>query len=194
MPAAAAPPPAPNRPSRTLPRSRVTIGSGAGAPDVDDIEKLEAIRDVMEYAAHVTIQTALAKPMRSYRARPIMLGVTALLCLALTAYTFLSEPDWVFGPQPSAVTAAEHDAHLRFAMFLAAQRIQSMRDSATGAAPASLAQIGEDWSGLQYQALDLGEFELRARAADGDEIVFKSGEDLGALVKDVRPWLRRTAR
>lgn len=172
----------------------MTIGSGPGAPDVDDIEKLEAIRDVMEYAAHVTIQTALAKPMRSYRARPIALGVTALLCLALTAYTFLSEPDWVFGPEPSRVTATEREAHLRFAMFLAAQRIQSLRDSATGEAPASLALIGEDWSGLQYQPLGLGEFELRGLTPSGDEIVFKSGEDLGALVKDVRPWLRRTAR
>jgi hypothetical protein len=178
------------RPSRTLPKSRVTIGSGAGAPDVDDIEKLEAIRDVMEYAAHVTIQTALAKPMRSVRARPIGLAILAVLSLAVAAFTFVAEPDWVFGPAPTGAAVEEQDAHLRYAMFLAAQRIESLRDSTTGEAPASLAAIGEDWSGFGYQVLELGDFELRGRLASGDDIVYKSGESLGALAQDARPWLR----
>jgi hypothetical protein len=176
-----------------LPRSRVTIGTGAGAPDVDDIQKLEAIRDVMDYAARVTIQTALAKPMRSIRARPIALGILALMSLAVTAFAFLAEPDWVFGPAPAGASAEERDAHLRYAMFLAAQRIESLRDS-TGEAPPSLQAIGEDWSGLSYQPMELGGFELRGRTAAGDEIVFKSGESLAALVTDVRPWLRGAAR
>ena len=172
-----------------LPKSRVTIGTGAGAPDADDIEKLEAIREVMEYAAHVTIQTALAKPMRSFRARPIVLGVTALLCIAVAAYTFTAEPDWVFGPSPAAASAAQRDAHLRYAMFLTAQRVEAMRDSA-GQPPASLADIGEDWSGLGYAVFDLGVFELRGRMG-GDEIVYKSGEDVRAFLKGARATLRQ---
>lgn len=172
----------------------MTIGSGKGAPDVDDIEKLEAIRDVMDYAARVTIQTALAKPMRSVRARPIVLGIVALLCISVTAFTFLAEPDWVFGPAPSSVPVAERDAHMRYAMFLAAQRIHSLRDSATGEVPASLTAIGEGWSELSYKPLELGEFELRGRTAGGDDIIYKSGESLAALLKDVRPWLRAGGR
>ncbi len=160
---------------------------------MDDIAKLEAIREVMDYAARVTIQTAMAKPMRSVRARPIVLGIGALLCLAVTAFAFTAEPDWVFGPSPSDAPAVERDAHLRFAMFLAAQRIQSLRDT-TGAAPPSLAVIGEEWPGLSYQALGLGEFELRGRTATGDEIVYKSGEPMSALIRDVRPWLRARPR
>lgn len=176
------------RPSRTLPRSRVTVGQ-SGDLDADDIEKLEAIRDVMEYAAKVTRQYAVAKQMQSYRARPIALAALAVLILVLVVYTYLSEPDWVYGPEPVA-TVEERDAHLRFAMFLAAQRVESMRDSATRVPPATLAQIGEDWSGLEYRVLDLGVFELRGRAANGDEIVYKSGEDLLAFLGDSRGWLR----
>lgn len=169
------------------------MGQGAGSPTVDDIEKLEAIRDVMEYAAKVTLETALAKPMRSYRARPIALGVLALLSLSLVAFTFLREPDWVFGPEPARVDPVEREAHLRYAMFLVAQRLESLRDSATGSPPASLVETGDDWLGFDYRVLDLGVYELRARDAGGDEIVLKSGEDLSAFLRDGRKYLR-TAR
>lgn len=177
------------RPSRTLPRSRVTVGQ-AGAPSVEDIEKLEAIRDVMEYAARVTVQTALAKEMKSFRARPILLGILATLSLALAAFTFTAEPDWVFGPSTASASPALRDAHLRYAMFLAVQRLESSRDSVTREPPATLAEVGEDWSGFEYRVLGLGVFELRARGASGDEIVFKSGEDLKALLGDGRRRLR----
>lgn len=167
----------------------MTIGSGSGAPDADDIEKLEAIREVMDYAARVTIQTALAKPMRSVRARPIALGLLALMAISIAAFAFTSEPDWVFGPSPDAVAPARHEAHLRYAMYLAAQRIESQRDSA-GVPPATLAEIGEDWSGLEYRVGDLGVFELRGRTPSGNEITYKSGEDLGALLGSARSTLK----
>lgn len=185
-------PPAPpaSRASRTLPRSRVTIGQGAGAPTEDDIEKLEAIRDVMEYAAKITLETALAKPMRSYRARPIALGVLGLLSLSLVAFTFLREPDWVFGPEPALVDPARREAHTRYAMFLVAQRLESLRDSATGNPPASLAETGDDWLGFDYRVFDLGVYELRGRTPGGGDIVLKSGEDLAAFLKDGRKHLR----
>ena len=147
----------------------------------------------MEYAARVTIQTALAKPMRSVRIRPIALGLLGLMAIVVAAFTFLSEPDWVFGPSPAAVEPARHEAHLRYAMFLAAQRIESLRDS-TGAPPSSLAEIGEDWSGLEYTVAGLGVFELRGRTPSGDEIAFKSGEDLAALLGDARSWLKERGR
>ena len=168
----------------------MTVGQGAGSPTVDDIEKLEAIRDVMEYAAKVTLETALAKPMRSYRARPIALGILALLSLSLAAFTFLREPDWVFGPEPARIDPVQRDAHTRYAMFLVAQRLESLRDSVTGAPPASLAETGDDWLGFDYTVFDLGVYELRARGASGDEMVLKSGEDLSAFLQDGRKYLR----
>lgn len=180
-------PPA-TRPSRTLPRSGVSVGS-RGATSADDMEKLQAIRDVMDYAVRVTIQTAMAKPMKSIRARPILLGILACVALAISTYTFVSEPDWVFGPAPAAAPPERSDAHLRFAMFLAAQRIEALRDSA-GAPPASLAAIGEEWSGLEYRVFDLGVFELRGSAAAGGEIIYKSGEDLQTFLGDARTHLR----
>ena len=171
----------------------MTIGSGAGAPDADDLEKLQAIREVMDYAARVTIQTALAKPMRSLRIRPIALGLLALMALGVATFTFVSEPDWVFGPSADAAEPARHEAHLRYAMYLAAQRIESLRDSA-GVPPASLAEIGEDWSGLEYTVRDLGVFELRGRTPSGDEITYKSGENLAALLGQARSSLKEAKR
>lgn len=143
----------------------------------------------MEYAARVTIATALAKQMRSFRLRPIVLAVLALLSLSLAAYTFLREPDWVFGPEPAMADPARRNAHTRYAMFLVAQRIEALRDSSR-LPPASLVETGDDWMGFEYQVHDLGVFELRGRDAAGDEIVFKSGESFVALFGDARAHLR----
>ena len=148
----------------------------------------------MDYAARVTLQTALAKPMQSVRARPIAAAILGVLALSLAAYTFLSEPDWVFGPAPKSADPATVNAHVRYSMFLAAQRLESMRDTVTGEPPATLAEAGEDWSGLEYRRLGLGVFELRGRNAAGDAITFKSGENLVAFLGDAKARLRERNR
>lgn len=153
-----------------------------------DLEKAEAIRDVMQHAVTMSQAVALAKEMKSWPLRPITLAVIAIASLALTAYTFLAEADWAYGPDPAAVAPARHDAHLRFALFLTAQRLEAFRE-ANGTLPGSLAEAGEDWPAVDYQPTD-SIFVLRARAASGEPIVLQSNADMKVFLGNSRGQLR----
>lgn len=166
----------------------ITLNISLGDEPASDLEKAEAIRDVLQHAASMAQEVALAKEMKSWPVRPITLAVLATLSLALSAYTFVGEPDWAFGPDPASVTPARHDAHLRFAMVLAAERVEAFR-AATGALPATLAEVAEDWADLEYEPAD-STFVLRAPSATGEAIVLESAADLKAFLGDSRRQLR----
>jgi hypothetical protein len=156
----------------------------------DDLEKAEAIRAVVEGAVRFTREVAAAKPMQSYRSRPIVLAAIAVPCLALALFTSLARPQWVFGPNPAAASTAQREAHIRFAMFLVAQRLYAYRDANQGQLPRSLLEIGEEWPGLIYTNLGGSVFELRSIDSLVPPISFRSDGDERALLGQSRTYLR----
>ena len=166
----------------------ISLNISLGDEPASELEKAEAIRDVLQHAATMAQEVALAKEMKSWPVRPITMAVLATLSLALCAYTFLGQPDWAFGPDPASVAPARRDAHLKFAMFLAAQRVEGYR-SQTGTLPNRLADAGEQWPGIEYEAADTT-FVLRASGASGEPIVLQSNADLRAFLGNSRRQLR----
>ena len=173
------------RPSRTLP-------SGTKGPpvDPDEAEKLAALADVVQAATAFEQAVAAAKPMESWRSRPIVLAAIAIPCLAIFLYSQFAQPEWVYGPDAGKVAPAERDAHLRFAMYLVAQRLDAHR-AQTGAVPETLLEIGEDWRDIHYSVLSRSEYELRAAPDSSKALVFHSGDDPVAFLGSSRQQLRR---
>ena len=158
-----------------------------------DDERLRAIQDVVAHAKRIDIEVARARPMESWRARPIVLATLASLLFVFTAWSYGARPDWLFGPDPSRVAAERRLAHLRFAMTLAARRIGAHQESTGGQLPASLAEVGEGWPGITYRvaqdsALNLS-FELRA-----DSLRYHSADDLAAFAAPAGAHLREPRR
>lgn len=166
----------------------VALNVTLGDEPASELEKAQAIRDVMEHAVHMSQVMALSREMKSWPARPILLALLAVTSLAICAYTFIAEADWAYGPDPAQVSAVRSDAYLRFAMFLTAQRIEAVRGR-TGELPATLEEVGADWPALRYQRAD-SVFTLRARAAGGQPIVLQSTDDLKRFLGDSRRQMR----
>lgn len=152
-------------------------------PTTPEQERLKeaAIREVVEAAARSTRAVELAKPMESYRSRPIILTAIAVPCLLLGLYTFSARPEWVFGPKPAATLTARGEAHVRFAMYLVYKRLNAFRAANGGALPQSLLQVQEDWPAIQYRIVADSVFELRAPGSTRP-IVFRSDGDPRALL------------
>lgn len=156
----------------------------------DELEKAEAIRAVVEGAVRFTREVAAARPMQSYRSRPIVLAAIAVPCLALALFTAIARPEWVFGPNPATASPAQREAHIRFAMFLVAQRLYQHRDANQGQLPRSLLEIGEEWPGLIYTNLGGSTFELRSIDSLVPPITFRSDGDERELLGNSRTYLR----
>src|SRR5688572_24852244 len=197
------PPPPPSRRSRasqTAPRPSKAVppaddvGADIKAPTwahSDDAEREDAIKEVVEVAARFTRAVELAKPMASYRSRPIVLAVLAAAAMAVGLYSLTARPDWVYGPSPAQTRTAQGEAHIRFAMFLIAQRVNAHRVAQNGELPQSLRQIGEDWPTIIYRKVDASVFELRSVDAAAPGITLRNDEDAVAFLGSSRRHLRR---
>lgn len=191
--------PEPPRPTPEIPASAAPAEAGGEEAVWDISEEAEsnedaraaAIAAVVEHAKRETRAVELARPMESYRGRPIVLALLAAASVALAAYTYVARPAWVFGPDPAVAAAGRRDAHLRYAMYLVAQRLTAWRDSHDGALPRTMREIGEDWTAITYRPLDGGAFELRSSASDGQPIVVRSGDHLPVLAVGIAERLRQ---
>lgn len=154
----------------------------------EEIEKQIAIRDVMDYAVRVTRAVQMAKQMVSYRARPMLLALISIPLLVTALYAWAARPAWVFGPDPVRVEPSRQMAYTRFAIYLAAQRIEAHR-LARGVLPGSLGEVEEEWAGMSYRPLSATVFELSARGPAG-EIVFQSDQPVLAFLGQSVPFLR----
>ena len=91
---------------------------------------------------------------------------------------------------PTAVSE-EREAHLRFAMFLAMQRLIAHRDANGGVLPQSLSDVGEDWPGVSYHVIGDSVFELRAIGDAAQVLTLRSDRDARAFVDLSPSALRR---
>jgi hypothetical protein len=155
----------------------------------DELEKARAVADVVEYAVRVTRAVQSAQEMKTWAWRPILLASAAAFTLLFTAYMFLAERDWIFGPSVAAISPARREAGLRYAMFLATARINDYRSS-RGTVPATLGDVGEDWPGVAYRTQDGATFDLRATNPNGAPLVLQSSDDPRAFLGLSRVYLR----
>src|SRR5687767_6605775 len=97
-------PPLP-RPSRTLPAqtgarpprpSQPVVLPGTAQEAAEELEKAQAILDVVQHSARFTRAVATAKPIESLRLRPIIFAVVAVTMLAVTLSTYLTRGEWIF--------------------------------------------------------------------------------------------------
>ena len=148
--------------------------------DPDELLKQQLLADVVAHAKRETRAVMLAKVMESYASRPFIVFFIGLVALGITSYSYLTRSEWVFGA-PVAVSLAK-ESHLRFAMFLAAQRVSAYRDSTGGYLPQSLQQVGETWPGVTFHASGDTLFELRAPSDSGQVMTLRSDRDARAFV------------
>jgi hypothetical protein len=175
------------RPTRAI---RPPRPSGAQAAfGAEEIEKQLAIRDVMEYAVRETRAVQLAKLMQSYSSRPILLALIAVPSLIVALYAYAARPDWVFGPDQVRMQPVRKQAYAKFAMYLAAQKVETYRAS-QGRLPGSLGELGEDWPGMSYRALSFTTFELTVRG-DSGEIALQSDRPVRAFLGSSPTFLRK---
>lgn len=164
--------------------------------EVDEQVRVDALREVVAHAERFTREVARAKPIVSWRSRPFVLAAIAIPALALCIFTFSTQAEWAYGPDPARVAPQVRDAHTRMAMFLVAQRIASYRADAVAAGgaggllPASLAEIGEEWPGLSYRILDDSTFALTARVPAGGTLTLRSDQSATEFLGRSRDFLR----
>lgn len=146
------------------------------AGETDDAIKDAIVREVVDHAARVTRAVELARPMESYRARPMVLTLLAIVLLMLATYSYVARPAWVFGPDPARMPIEQRQAHVRYAMFLTAERVLAFRDSAGGVLPRTLHQAGAAWPGMTY-GVEGDVFTLHARVDSATAIEYRSTRD-----------------
>jgi hypothetical protein len=152
---------------------------GSGLPAADDVstelDRMLMLAEVMEYVINVSKPTPLVLP------RPrVWIPLLTLFFFFFTIYSYSARPAWIWGPQVDPIaTTATHDADLRFAMFLLAQRIFEYQRQ-FGTVPASLADVGDKIDSVKYVPLTDTSFSLRYEAPR--PIIYYSTESVAAFL------------
>ena len=136
----------------------------------------------MDHAVRVHKETTgpigIGKGSRLNRA--LLVSLVCVPLLALCVYSWVARPEFLWGPKAGPLPPAQHDANMRFAMFLLAQRIEGYR-AAQGNYPATLAELGESIPGVAYSLGSDGVYQLRA-VENGQTIEYRSNQSLNAFV------------
>lgn len=164
----------------------------AGGPRQAEMERALALRDVMEHAVKVHQETGRrARPRGSLGRTGILLGVTLPL-LAFSIWSYVTEPEFLWGPAP-VLEGAEQASHLKVAMYYLARRVEASRAQA-GHYPATLTEVGDSVPGVTYHLLSDSAFELRAAAVPSAPIVFRSGQPVEQFLGSSAALLPRRPR
>jgi hypothetical protein len=141
------------------------------------LDRAMVLAEVMDYVIKVSKPTPLVLP------RPrVWIPMLTFAAFFFTLYSYAAKPEWIWGPQvdPAAIEAT-HDADMRFAMFLLAQRIMDYRRE-FGTVPASLADVGDKLEGVKYVPLTDTSFSLRYEAPI--PIILYSTESMDAFLRN----------
>ncbi len=165
----------------TPPRLAQPSTRSTNLPATDDasseLDRMMMLAEVMDYVIKVSKPTPLVLP------RPrVWIPILTLFFFFFTLYSYSARPAWIWGPQvdPAAVTAT-HDADMRFAMFLLAQRILEYRHE-FGTVPATLADLGDKIDSVKYVPLSDTSFSLRYESAR--PIILYSTESMNAFLRN----------
>jgi hypothetical protein len=120
------------------------------------LDRARVLQEVMRYAVRATSYAPTNWPQPR-----LWIPATCVFAIVFAMYSWAARPQWIWGPQTDPdVASVEHDADMRFAMYLLAQRVVEYRRE-FGAVPASLASVGDGLPGVRYQALSDTSFELQ---------------------------------
>ena len=164
--------------------------AAARAQELDDDEALKAqlLAEVVAHAKRETRAVMMAKAMESFKSRPFIVAAIALMTLGVTAYSYATRAEWVFGAPVAA--SEQRESHLRFAMFLAMQRVAAYH-ATNQVFPGSLSEVQEDWPGVSYRVSGDTLVELQARDDSGQVMTLRSDRDARAFVGLSPTALRR---
>lgn len=135
------------------------------------------LAEVMDYVIKVSKPTPLVLP------RPrIWIPALTFFFFFFTLYSYSAKPEWIWGPQvdPGEIEVT-HDADMRFAMFLLAQRIMDYRRE-FGSVPATLADVGAKVDSVKYVPLTDTSFSLRYES--GIPIILYSTESMDGFLRN----------
>lgn len=155
--------------------------SGVSLPDHDaastPLDRAQVLAEVMEYVIKVSKPTPLVLP------RPrVWIPMTTVAAFSFALYSYAARPEWIWGPQvdPTQITAT-HEADMRFAMYLLAQRILDYR-AEFGTVPDSLADVGDRVDSVKYVPLTDTSFSLRYES--GVPIILYSTQSMDDFLRN----------
>ncbi len=150
-----------------------------GAPDAN-VDRAALLREAVEHSVRAQQEAARPVAIQRSRARTVTIGVLCVVLLALSAYSLIARPEFIWGPRHAAVIPAERaEASVRFAMYLMARRAEAYR-AREGEFPATAQEISADTS-LAYSRLDASRFRITTRVGD-KQLVLTSADDLAAFL------------
>lgn len=141
------------------------------------VERAEVLRDVMEHVVEAT--RPLPPPKKSTAARNAGIALCVLL-LAVSTWSWIARPAWIWGAEAASPSAVEQEAATRLGLLAVAQRVEAHR-AEIGRLPASLEEIGEPATGVFYAPISATVFELRATHDQG-VVVYRSDEPVEAFL------------
>lgn len=165
----------------TPPRQAPPSTRSTNLPATDDasseLDRLMVVAEVMDYVVKVSRPTPLVLP------RPrVWIPLLTFFFFFFTIYSYSARPAWIWGPQVDPdQAAATHDADMRFAMFLLAERIFEYRQD-NGTVPATLADLGDRIDSVKYVPLTDTSFSLRYEAPR--PIIYYSTESMDAFLRN----------
>jgi hypothetical protein len=164
-------PPLPAVPPRR--RTNLPVADDAST----ELDRAMVLAEVMDYVIKISKATPLVLPRPRF-----WIPLLTLFFFFFTIYSYAARPTWIWGAQvdPSQVTAT-HDADMRFAMFLLAQRIFEYRRE-FGTVPATLADLGDKVDSVQYVPLTDTSFSLRYESSR--PIILYSTESMDAFLRN----------
>ena len=139
-----------------------------------------ALRDVMDHAVKLQREITEPKPLRRSRGKEIVAALFCVPLIAISAYSWIARPEFIWGPKERAIAPQRQEANLRLSMFLLARRIES-HQKAAGAYPVSLTALGTSTDGVSYRVTSDSTFELSA-TLNGKPLVLHSSDDAGSFL------------
>jgi hypothetical protein len=154
-----------------------------------DVERAETLRDVLHHVAEVS-KTAPSPRQVAWRRH--MLATVCLLLLALSTYSWLARPAFIWGPGTRMLPREHEDAGARFSMMEVAQRIELYRRD-HGRIPESLEAVDASGRGISYAAINDSMYELRALSGS-TELIFRSTDSVEAFLSSSVSYLTGARR
>ena len=152
----AEPPKRPQRPSQAArPSAARPIGGRTS-----QIDRAMALRDAVAQAVESEKSFKKKTVGRGSKARLVTLLVIATPLLAVSIYSWVARPAFIWGPAVAPRSVAQSEANLKAAIFFLGMRLDAYREE-QGFYPASLAAIGETIPGVTYELITDSVFELR---------------------------------
>jgi hypothetical protein len=187
----AEPPKRPTRPSQAV-RGSTATGRPSVAGRTSQVDRALALRDAVAQAVESEKSFRKKTTIKVSRARLRAMMVVAVPLVALSIYSWVARPAFIWGPPPPAPTPAQADANLRAALYFLGMRIDAYRRE-QGFYPASLEAMGESFPGVLYEVLSDSVFELRG-VVNRRVVIFRSDMSPEEYLGDTKNIIAGRAR